>query len=571
MERAPERREQSYDWYATVRDYMLRLVGISSVSPGSGERAVAEEALRILREGGLADAYLESGLDPLPGDPYGRANTYALLRGASPHTVVLLGHIDTVGTSDYGPLEPWALDPHGLAERRDALAALAPELRAVLDLYPGDVMLGRGVADMKSGVAVNLAVMRALAREAQIGTLPISVVVLATPDEENESTGVLRAVRLMLRLRAEHGLEYIGAINTDTILPRVPGDERRYVYTGTVGKLLPSFLVLGREAHVGTPFAGVDANLIVAELVRDLSMNPALCDVVRGQATPPPVTLHAADLKDHYDVQLPFAAAFYLNVLTFATTPGELLERLLGIARPALERVLARLDARELEWRRLGDRDVDRQDGGFAEQPPRSGVVLTYAELYRETAARLGEVRVRALLSEEGARLPADLDARERSLWLVQRLWAESGRSGPAIVLYYSPPYYPHVAARPGALHAAVAAVAQAHPELNLTIEEFYPYISDMSYLRLDPNFDVAALAANLPQWREPQDPPLPGAYTLPFEAIRALDMPFVDLGPFGGGVHQRGEWVLASYSFGVVPQLVYEAIGRLGAGENGA
>jgi arginine utilization protein RocB len=552
------------DWYDAVREYTVRLVGIASESPSAGERAVAEEALRILREGGLEGAYTASGLDPLPDDLYGRANAYAFLRGTSLRTVVLLGHIDTVGTEDYGPLQPWALDPDGLAARQAELAAMTPELRPILDAYPGDVLLGRGVADMKSGVAINLAMTRSLARQSREGTLPLSIVCLATPDEENESAGVLQAVRFLLRLREEHGLEYVGAINTDTILPRTPGDPRRYIYTGTIGKLLPSFLVIGREAHVGVPFEGLDANLIAAGLIRDLSMNPDLCDVVRGQATPPPVTLHAGDLKARYDVQLAFAASFYLNVLTFETGPGALLERLRGLAEAELARVLARVDEAERRWARLAAGDGAHESVG--PDAPRMGAVLTYAELLRVAVERLGEAQVSALLADEAAGLPAEMDARQRSLRLVHRLWTASGRSGPAVVLYYSPPYYPHVAARPSALHEAVAATVAAHPELSLRIEEFYPYISDMSYLRLDLGADLAALTANMPQWRDPDAAPSPGSYSLPLEAIRALDLPIVDLGPFGGGVHQRGEWVLATYSFGVVPRLVDEIIARLGA-----
>ncbi len=167
-------------------------------------------------------------------------------------------------------------------------------------------------------------------------------------------------------------------------------------------------------------------------------------------------------------------------------------------------------------------------------------------------------------LADEAASLPAEIDARERSLRLVQRLWTLSGESGPAVVLSFAPPYYPHAAASVGLLLDAVRAVAQAHPEIPLAVEEFYPYISDMSYLRLEPGVDLTALEANLPQWPRQGEPPLPGAYSLPLDAIRELDLPFVDLGPFGGGVHQRGEWALASYSFGVAPQLVYEVISRL-------
>src|SRR5947209_4717676 len=154
-------------WYDCVRDYTIRLVNIRSVSPGQGEIQVAQEVLRLLSEGELAALYTEIGLDPLEGDAYARQNAYAFLHGQSPHTLVLLGHIDTVGIQDYGPLEAYALDPLALAQRQDELVALAPELQAELAAHPNDWLFGRGVIDMKSGMAANIAVMRRLAEQAR--------------------------------------------------------------------------------------------------------------------------------------------------------------------------------------------------------------------------------------------------------------------------------------------------------------------------------------------------------------------------------------------------------------------
>jgi len=85
-----------------------------------------------------------------------------------------------------------------------------------------------------------------------------------------------------------------------------------------------------------------------------------------------------------------------------------------------------------------------------------------------------------------------------------------------------------------------------------------------MSYLHLDPTIDTAALTANIPTWQPPGAPNRPGAYSLPLDAMRALDVPVVNLGPYGKGAHQAGERALMSYSFGVLPQLLYEAIERL-------
>jgi arginine utilization protein RocB len=550
--------EEHSPWFEPTREFMLRLVKIRSVSPSAAENDVAREVVRILGEGGLESSYAALGLDPIESDQYGRANAYAFLRGASSRTIVLLGHIDTVPTADYGALEEFALDPQALHERRDALAAITPGLAEEIARYGDDLLFGRGTIDMKAGVAANIAVMRALAERSQQEALPLSVVLLATPDEENESAGVLQAVRFLLRLREEHGLEYLGAINTDYTTARYPDDPHRYVFTSTIGKLLPSFLVIGKESHVGDPFDGVDADLLAAELIADLSMNPDLCDVVRGQKAPPPVTLRATDLKVGYDVQLPFAAYFYLNVLTLSSGPAELLARLRERVEATLARVLERLRRAEERWARL-----------TADETPlhalREGTVMTLAELREATEARLGVDTVNADLAALNKALPTTLDKRERSLRLAQRLWTLSGLSGPAVVLYYSPPYYPHAQAAPGALHQAMAAVAADHPELQLQTIEFYPYISDMSYLRLDPGMDLAALKANMPWWSD-EFPPASGAYSLPLDEIAQLGLPMINLGPYGWGAHQRGERLLQSYSFGVLPQLIVEVIERLGA-----
>lgn len=553
---------QRRSWYDDVRDYTIRLVGIRSISPGQGEINVAREALRILSEGGLEDAYTDSGLDPIIGDPHGRANAYAFVRGASNRAIVLLGHIDTVATEDYGALEPYALDPDALAGRLDALASMTPGLQTDLDAYPGDWLFGRGAADMKSGVAINLALLRHFATLARSGELPLSVVLLATPDEENESAGVLQGVRFLLRLREQYSLDYLGAINTDYVTALYPGDPHRYIYTGSIGKLLPSFLIIGKESHVGDPFDGLDANLIAAELIRDLSMADDLCDSVRGQVTAPPVTLHATDLKAHYDVQLPFMAHFYLNVLTFTSTPADILARLLARSEAALTRVLQRVDAAERRWV-TAQGDPTRAERVNA----RTGTVLDYATLHTEVVNRLGEAAVTSALDSEWDACPPEADSRERCLRQVRRLWVLSKRQGPAVVLYFSPPYYPHVSSPPSPLQQAVLAVVAAHPDLNLTIGEYFPLLSDMSYLRLDPGVDTAALVANMPVWRDPTPdaaPARPGTYSLPLTAMRALDLPVIDLGIYGKGAHQRGERVLMSYSFGDVPQLIYETIMRL-------
>lgn len=542
------RKHNEHTWYEDVRQYTKLLVSVSSVSPGEGEYQAAGAVLMLLYEDVGGETYTQIGLDQIEDDPHGRQNIYALLKGKSTSTLVLLGHFDTVGTQDYGTLEPFALEPDTLAKKHALLGSVLEGTDS------NDWMFGRGAGDMKSGVAVNIALMHYFAQHAS--ELPLSLLFLATPDEENESAGILQAVHLLTQLREQYKLNYIGAINTDFTTAQYVGDPHRYIYSGTVGKLLPSFLCIGHESHVGTPFNGLDANLLAAELIRAVSMNDELCDVTDGQITAPPVTLKATDLKTHYNVQLPLAAYFYLNVLTFTTTPETLLERLRHYAESALADVLARIDQTEARWRTIG---------GVQEQvaQPRTGTVLTYAELYQETVQRLGEQQVASEFYAEWERKPAPLDKRERSLHLVHRLWTLSGRQGPAVVLYYSPPYYPHVSATQGPLQDAIMEVIVAHPDIPLVQQEYFPYLSDLSYLRLDAGTDLSSLKANMPIWKEPTLQGR-GGYYLPLEAIEKLNIPVVNFGVYGQGAHQRDEGVLMSYSFGTLPELICETIERL-------
>ena len=561
MTRWPEVRAQQA-WYDEVRRYTLDLVAIRGVSPGADELQVAQEVIRLLADGGLEPTYTLLDLDPVANDPYGRQNACAFLRGQSSQTLVLLGHIDTVDTQDYGSLEGLSLDPEALNAQIETIQQWSAEVREDLAANPGDWLFGRGVADMKSGVAVNIAVMRHFAALAQTGQLPLSLVFLAVVDEENESVGVLQAVQFLLRLREKYALTYVGAINTDYTTALYPGDPHRYIYTGTVGKLLPAFLIIGRESHVGHPFQGMDANLIMAELIRDLSMNDALSDQVRGQLTAPPVTLHATDLKAHYDVQLPFAAYCYFNVLTMQTTPQQLLEKLCARATFALAAALQHVDDAEQRWEQIRMQHPQSLYFNFAHShPPRGGQVMSYADLYARTLERHGEQYVQDALAEEWNRWPAILDKRERCLHLVYRLWQISGEQGPAIVVYYAPPYYPHVAATSSPLHQALAHVCKQHSGLHLMLQEYFPFLSDLSYLRLEPSLDTAVLQANMPIWSDASASARPGAYYLPFQAIRELALPVANLGPYGRGAHQRDERVLTSYSFGVLPQLLCETI----------
>ena len=52
------------------------------------------------------------------------------------------------------------------------------------------------------------------------------------------------------------------------------------------------------------------ASLITAEL----ELNTDLCDIVEGEASPPPTNLLQRDLKEEYSVQIPHRAVTLFNL-----------------------------------------------------------------------------------------------------------------------------------------------------------------------------------------------------------------------------------------------------------------
>ena len=331
-------------WPAEIRRITEALVAISSISPDmDGENRCANQLAAFLNEGTALDPQLWPTGD-------GRHNVACLLRGEHPanqgSTLILMGHYDTVGIDEFRAIDP----PGGgsIALRPADLKAALLERGDFPEDDPSQWMVGRGVLDMKSGLATLIVVLRALWHERS--QLAGNLLLLACPDEENQSAGILSALPRLVTLRDEQQLEYSGLLNADYTAPRGDDPDARYVYSGTVGKLLPSFYIIGDPTHVGEPFRGVDANQLAAELVRRVNLNVTLSDHWPGDEQQsaewavPPMTLGLRDLKPGYNVQTAAEAFVYVNWLTHTRSPATALQLMMGEARAAIGETLRRRD-----------------------------------------------------------------------------------------------------------------------------------------------------------------------------------------------------------------------------------
>lgn len=277
---------------------LARLISINSVNPdlvpgGAGETAIADFCGTWLAERGFEVHRLESR----PGRP----SLVALARGTGGgHSLMLNGHIDTVGLAGYDgdPLDPLIRDGR---------------------------IHGRGSFDMKGGIA---AMMTAAARATEHGPLRGDVLVACVADEEHGSSGTE---------------EVLKSFTADAAIVTEPSHlEVTLAYKGFAWFDVE---IEGRAAHGSRPELGIDAiakagHFLVA--LEDLGRRLA-----RGKAHPllGTGTVHASVI--HGGVEPSTYPAHCRITLERRTVPGESA----GDVHAELTTVLTRLAATVPDFR----------------------------------------------------------------------------------------------------------------------------------------------------------------------------------------------------------------------------
>ena len=268
-----------------------------------------------------------------------RHSTYAYVKGTkgdSGRTVILIGHLDTVGVDDFGTIREYAFKCEELPEKLKETFKLSDEVLA--DIESGEYMFGRGALDMKSGVAGHMYLIKYFSEHPE--ELDGNIIAIAECDEEDNSKGIITALDELVELKKTEGFNYMACINADYSTNYSPGDENRYIYYGSIGKLLPCFVAFGKEAHVGQAFSALDPNLLIAEITKKMSLNTNLCDIAQGEVAIPPVSLKQMDTKGPYTVQTALTAFSYYNFFTHGWDPAQVLAKSREVAVEAFDEVV---------------------------------------------------------------------------------------------------------------------------------------------------------------------------------------------------------------------------------------
>ena len=539
-----------------IKALAIELTRIRSIVGTAGENAVAQKVYDNLAQLEYFQQHPENlRLLPVRGDDLGRIGVFAMIEGTqteSNKTLLCIGHIDTVGVADYGGLQDIATDPAALKQQL-AVATKFSE-PALSEILSDGWLLGRGILDMKTGVASLMVMLDHFSQCPE--TLTGNLVFCAVPDEEGNSAGMLSAVQDLAALQGKRDWEFIAAIDTDFMTFRYPGDEHRYVYVGTTGKLLPCFFIYGEETHVGEPFNGLDANLLASEVMRRIDLSTDLCDIADGEVALPPISLHQRDNKTEYSVQTANTVNLYFNWPTHCSEPAEVLAKCWGKALESFEAVICHLNEEYEKFCTLSHIPFQRL--------PWEANVLTYDELYQQVKAEMGgkiDQILEALIERLRAR---NADDREVSMAIVDEVHKNCSDKNSKIVVYFAPPYYPHNFVRDGdersdvLLSAVERAVSEAKATFDYPIvtRKFYPYISDLSYCGIAAAKHMDKLTENMPAWQL--------TYHLPVQEIQSISMPVVNIGPYGKDAHKLSERVSTAYSFDAMPLILRRTIENL-------
>lgn len=463
-----------------------------------------------------------------------RHSTIAYLKGKGKKTIILMGHIDTVDIKDYGKLEKYATKPDILKEKLADEFKLDKEV--LTDLKSNNYLFGRGTLDMKAGVAAFMEIMKYYATHVE--ELYGNLLFLAECDEEGDSKGIIKALDILKDIKEKEGFKYVACINGD--YSKVE-DNNRYLYLGTVGKLLPCFVAMGKESHVGSPFKAIDPNLLLSLINKNMSLNMELTDKSFNETTVPPISLKQKDNKDSYTVQTANSAFSYFNYMLYTSSPKEVMNKCIKIAKESIKEAYELINKNYKEYclkNNLKYKEIKNEVK-----------IFTYDKWLKELDSHKKDIEnyKKKLLKEE-----PNIDMREYSYRVIQKSYEYYDLKKPVLILFFGSMFYSSNLCKDKKLIDSInAAIKKTKSKYKIKTAPYYPYISDMSLLNNPFSLkEMATFTNNL-------------VYPLyyPYDKIKALNIPVVNIGTYGKDGHTYVERLEKTYSFKEMPKLVDETI----------
>lgn len=487
------------------------------------------------------------GLHDIKNDHLGRKSTWALLKGNGKKTIIMIHHTDTVDADDFGKYKEYAYEPYEI-ERLYKQDNVEMDEVAKNDLYSGKWLFGRGASDMKGGGSITYSLLEEYSEDEEFNG---NILVLGVPDEENLSAGMRSAIYLLKELKNKYDLEYVLLLNVEP--HEKVKDNNITVYDGSVGKIMPIFMVRGKLAHVGQVYKGFNPINLMSEIVRKTELNPDFIEKAGNTVTPAPTWLYFKDRKDVYDVSLPLTVGGYMSILTLTKSPKDILEQLKEISKEAFNHVIADMKASYEKYKDLSNMSYGGCDWKVN--------VKYYGEIYNEILEEKGESFKNEISNfqrniEEKIR-KNEITRIDGAYELIEKTLEYYNDLSPIVVIALAPPYYPSTnnsmlenVEDINKLIAEMDNYSRNETGLGIYTQNYFTGISDLSYgLFTRDNENIDYIANNMIFWGD--------MYYIPLDIIRELSMPVLNIGPWGRDLHKYTERVYKKDLLENIPRLI--------------
>ncbi len=541
-----------------IKEILVELVRQPSISNTEQEVVMADKLHSILKR----INYFKNNpgnifIKRLENDNLSRKIVAALLRKdvSYSNTVILLNHLDVVDVDGFGENRDLAFKPLQYTTKIKNGDFSLPE-RVKQDINKGDFLFGRGVSDMKGGQALQIALLQYYSKH--LNELEGNILFLSVPDEETSSRGAINSISLLKDLKEKLNLNYKAIINSEPVFPNYPGDNKKYIYTGSAGKAVTFYYCVGKETHATDMFSGLNSNLLASRVMYLLEANVDFCENLEGLKTAPPSCLKLTDCKKSYSATIPYKSVCYFNLPVLTSTPQVLLSKMIKLGEQAFEDVLKKIKDQKKSFFQLEEQDSELIEVEWGKN------VYSYQQFYNRVYQKWGK-RLDKEIGKVFEKNKNILQQQDLALKIVDKVHEMSGDVNPKIITGFLPPFYPSVYnARKDKEEIKIYKtveniIALAEKKYNVKLELCNSFlgISDLSFYKLLNYEDILNyLKPNMPDWGLD--------YELPLSEINELDIPVLNLGVFGRDSHKCYERVEQRFSFDILPQLLKYSIAEL-------
>lgn len=451
-------------------------------------------------------------------------------------TIVLISHFDVVHTKEFGDFEDLAFDverlTEAIAKRKDNFS---PAIKA--DIESDAYIFGRGVMDMKMGLTLHMSLIELASTE----EWPVNIILATVPDEEVNSDGMRAAVKFLSELKDSENLDLKLILNSEPSFSQSAEDTDYYIYSGSIGKIMPSALFYGIGTHAGEPLQGITSHFMSAYLTKEMEFNADFYEEMYEESTPPPVCLQQNDLKKDYSTQTSHHSYALYNVFTLRRSPSEVMDIYRRVAERAMDECYS--DYSEL-CRRLNTTPLDKIN------------TITFNDLALHVINKFGRDRYDLITGSVFS--DSTLNIREKAIKIADRLMDASKELAPATVLFLAPSYYPAVnASNDSKLQQKIKYIQdifKSEHDVDAKQVHYFNGISDLSYVNYTGSESGwLSFKENLPVWGE--------LYTIPFKEMQNLQAPVLNVGPYGKDAHKMTERLHKDSAFIYTPDVLRKLI----------